>query len=287
MYGYPYASDNGYFMFYDKSVISDEQAQTLEGVIAACESKKKKIGWALDVPWYTAGWFFSFGCTYSVSYDYDSNYAESEVGLEGFNGESGIKASKAMAKLTSSTAFAGKGTDNNIITSRFGTGDMAAAVSGTWLAKSLQETLGENYGVCKLPTVTVDGETKQLASFKGYKLFGVNSHCGNLPEAHKLAQFLSSEAMQEVRFEKHLIGPTNKAVTALDAVKNDATIAALNAQNAFAVEQVSVPSNFWEPLKAYGLNIIDDLLNEQGTGGKLSYQRQLDTMVSLMKSSIN
>ena len=286
VYGYPYASDNGYFMFYNKSVISEEQVATLESIISVCESKNKQIGWALDVPWYTAGWFFSFGCSYNVEYDYSQNYTESKVELTGFDGGSGIKASKAMAKLASSKAFAGKGTDNNTITTKFANGEMAVAVSGTWLAKTLKNSLGDNYGVCKLPTVTVGEETVQLASFKGYKLLGVNAHSANPAEAHKLAAFLSSEAMQKERYEKHLIGPANKAVANLDEVKNDATIAALNAQNAFAVEQTSVPSNFWEPLKSYGLNIMDGVVDETGSAGKLSYQAQLTKMVGLMKSSV-
>lgn len=286
VYGYPY-TDNGCFLVYDKSVVTDEQATTLEGIIEACESKNKEIGWPLDVPWYTAGWFFTFGCEYSVEYDYDKNYKETEVRLEGFNGEAGIKASKAMAILADSKALYGKNIKNSTITDNFNAGKMAVAVTGPWLAKSLQTKLGENYGVSKLPTVTVDGETVQIKSFEGYKLIGVNSHCATPAEAHKLAQFLSSEAMQKVRFEKHLMGPTNNSVAALDMVKNDVTVKALKSQNASAVEQVSVPANFWEPVKSYGLNILDKLLNETGTGGKLTYKQQLDTMVNLMKSSIN
>ena len=285
VYGYPYASDNGYFMFYNKSVVTDEQAAKLETIISACEAADKKIGWAIDVPWYTAGWFFAFGAKYSVEYDYSKNYTETGLELQNFEGENAVKASKAIAKLTSSKAFAGKGTDNNTIITGFKTGTMAVAVSGTWNAKALQETLGNNYGVCKLPTV--GEEMTQLYSFKGYKLLGVNPHSANLGEAHKLAAFLSSEDMQKVRFEKHLIGPTNTTVANLDSVKNDATFAALNAQNEFAVEQTSVPSNFWEPLKNYGLNIIDDLLNEDGTGGKLAYSVQLAKMVEQIKGSVS
>ena len=288
VYGYPYASDNGYFMFYDKSVVSEEDTATLENIIESCKKNGKKIGWALDVPWYTAGWFFTFGGEYSVEYDYSANYAERNVDVN-FNSEDvGIKASKAMAKLASSGVFAGQGTDNEKITTGFTTGKMAVAVSGTWIAKRVQAALGENYGVCKLPTVEVDGESKQLYSFKGYKLWGVNPHCSPsaVSHAHKLAAFLSGENMQKTRFEKHLIGPTNKVVANLDTVKNDATFAALSAQSAFALEQTSVPSNFWEPLKTYGSYIIDGLVNEDGTGGKLSYSTQLDKMVEQIKGSV-
>lgn len=285
VYGYPYASDNGYFMYYDKSVLSDTDVASLETIISVCESKNKKVGWALDVPWYVAGWFFAFGGSYNV--EYDENYTEKKVEID-FDNANGIKASKAMAKLASNKkVFAGKGTDNNTITTGFSTNQMAVAVSGTWNAKKIKEILGDNYGVCKLPTVTVDSETKQLYSFKGYKLFGVNPHSENIAEAHRLAAFLSSEAMQKVRFEKHLIGPTNTVVANTDSIKNDVTFAALNAQNQYAVEQTSVPSNFWEPLKNYGLNIIDDLVDETGSNGKLAYSTQLSKMVQQIKGSVS
>ena len=71
-----------------------------------------------------------------------------------------------------------------------------------------------------------------------------------------------------------------------DEVKNDAAIKALNAQNAFAVEQTSVPSKFWEPLKGYGLSIIQGLVDETGSGDKLTYAEQLAKMVAQIKGSV-
>lgn len=283
VYGYPYASDNGYFMFYDKSVITDEQVGSLESIISVCETKNKKIAWAVDVPWYTAGWFFAFGCDYSVEYDYNDNYKEKNIEIS-LNNEGGINACKAMSKLTSSKAFSGKSTDNEKIITGFTTKSTAVAVSGTWNAPQIKKILGENYGVCKLPTVNVNGQDVQLSSFKGYKLFGVNPHSGDkIVEAHKLAAFLSSEAMQAERFEKHMVGPTNNA--AANAVKDDVTFAALNAQKHFAKEQTSVPSSFWEPLKGVGLNIIDGLLSESGGNGKLSYAEKLSAVEKQIKNS--
>lgn len=189
-----------------------------------------------------------------------------------------------MSKLTSSKAFSGKSTDNEKIITGFTTKSTAVAVSGTWNAPQIKKILGENYGVCKLPTVNVNGQDVQLSSFKGYKLFGVNPHSGDkIVEAHKLAAFLSSEAMQAERFEKYMVGPTNNA--AANAVKDDATFAALNAQKQFAKEQTSVPSSFWEPLKGVGLNIIDGLLSESGGNGKLSYADKLSAVEKQIKNS--
>lgn len=271
-YGYPYSADNGYFLYYDKSVITDEDAGTLEAILQKCETNNKTIGWAIDDSWYVAGWFFTFGGSYNVVYNDDGT--EKTVTCTFNDSVNGIKAAKAMAKLANSTAFAGAGTSNDTITAGIGT-TMAAAVTGTWNAEAIQAKLGDNYGVAKLPTVTVDGDTKQLSSFAGYKLYGVNPHAdtkGVLTEAHMLAAYLSGEAMQQLRFENHKIGPSNTKVAASEAVQANKALAALSAQNAFAVAQTAVPANFWDPVKAFGLAIMDGLAETE-------YQAKLDTMV--------
>ena len=43
LYAYPETNDNGYYLVYDKSVVSDEQAQTLEGILDACKKAGKKF----------------------------------------------------------------------------------------------------------------------------------------------------------------------------------------------------------------------------------------------------
>ena len=43
LYAYPMTSDNGYYMYYDKSIISDEDAESLEKIIAACEANGVKL----------------------------------------------------------------------------------------------------------------------------------------------------------------------------------------------------------------------------------------------------
>ena len=87
-----------------------------------------------------------------------------------------------------------------------------------------------------------------------------------------LAAYLSGEAMQQLRFENHKIGPSNTKVAASEAVQANKALAALSAQNAFAVAQTAVPANFWDPVKAFGLAIMDGLAETE-------YQAKLDTMV--------
>ncbi len=274
-YGYPYAADNGYFLYYDKSVITDEQATTLEGIMAACEKSNMRVGWSLDIPWYVAGWFFTFGGSYQVEYNDDGT--EKSVVCTFANKGIGDKTAKALSKFVTSPAFggaAGLGTNDGTITSGIGE-TLAAAVSGTWNAEAIEAKLGSDYGVAKLPTVTVDGETKQLSSFAGYKLYGVNPHSKDLTTAHKLAAFLSGEQMQQLRFENHKIGPSNNNVAASEAVKENAALAALSEQSKFAIPQTAVPENFWEPLKGFSVAVINGLEEDK-------FQEELDKMIALI-----
>lgn len=264
VYGYPYAGDNTYFMYYDKSVVSEDKVGSLEEIIDACNAAGKKIAWAFDLPWYTAGWFFSFGCDFSVEYgDAQNPYSETNATCN-FNNADGVLASKAMEQLVASGAMlSGTGLSDSIIKTKFQTGEIAVAVSGTWNAREIEGILGEDkYGVCELPTVTVDGRTEHLRSFMGYKFYGVNRHSKNLIEAHKLAAFLSGEAMQLERFEKHNIGPTNNVVAELDEVKNNPAIKAVKAQMPYTRLQESAPGDFWEPLKGYGVNVIGSKIKD-------------------------
>ena len=63
LYCYPLTSDNGYFMFYDKSVIKESSLDSLEAIIADCEAAGKNFSFETDTSgWYNASWFFATGC---------------------------------------------------------------------------------------------------------------------------------------------------------------------------------------------------------------------------------
>ena len=81
-------------------------------------------------------------------------------------------------------------------------GEVIAGISGTWNAMAIREIWGDNYGACKLPTYTCAGKQIQMASFTGYKMIGVNAYSDHLQWAHKLAQWISNEENQKIRFGK-------------------------------------------------------------------------------------
>lgn len=43
LYAYPETGDNGYALFYDKRVLSEEDVKTLEGIMQVCEEQKKNF----------------------------------------------------------------------------------------------------------------------------------------------------------------------------------------------------------------------------------------------------
>lgn len=271
-YGYPYTADNGYFLYYDKSVVSSPD--TLEGILTDLSAKNKKLVIDLDEPWYTSGFFFGTGCKYEVTYDESGK--ESAITCDFNDSVKGVAAGKAMLALKENSAFLNGGDDE--MKAGFSGGSVGAAVSGTWNAEAIQTALGANYAAAKLPTFTVDGNTYQMSSFAGYKLYGVNPTSEHLAEAHKLAAFLSSEAMQLKRFNDVAAGPSNKNAAMSEGVKANIALAALSAQGAHAVPQTSVPTNFFNAVEAFA---------EELTSGKVTtanLQQKLNTMTTDIKS---
>ncbi len=258
LYAYPMTADNGYFIYYDKSIVSDEQVKTLDRILAACKAKNKKFFMDVSNGWYISSFFLAAG---------------GEVGLDqngkqtcDFNNQNGVKAGETIKALCADSAFVTG--DDAVFTG--GMGDsIAVGVSGAWNADAIKERLGDNYAAAKLPTVTMGGEQVQLKSFAGYKLIGVNSATKQPLEAMKLAEWLTNEENQLLRFKEREAGPSNTNAAQSSEVQANIALTALAAQNEFGVSQRGIKSTFWAPLEAFGTAMenkdysksIADLLN--------------------------
>ena len=60
VYAYPLTEHNGYYLYYDKSIITNPQS--LEQIIADCEAAKKNFNFELSNPWYMTSFFHGTGC---------------------------------------------------------------------------------------------------------------------------------------------------------------------------------------------------------------------------------
>ena len=243
LYGYPMTADNGYFLYYDKSVLNDEDVQTLDGLLAAANAAGKKVLMDVSNGWYIASFFLGNGCTLTL----DTN----GKCVCDFNTAAGLDAAEGIRAFCNDPAFI-TGDDSVLVG---GMGDtICAGVSGPWNSTPLKDKLGDNLGAVKLPTFTCGGKQVQMYSFLGCKVLGVNTQSAHPVEAMELAEYLTSEEAQQRRFELLGYGPSNINVAASDAVQADVALSALAEQSKYSISQ-HVGDNYWTPAEALGTEL--------------------------------
>ncbi|MDR0397293.1 MAG: extracellular solute-binding protein [Oscillospiraceae bacterium] len=244
LYGFPMTADNGYFMYYDKSVFSEEDVLSLDRMLEVANAAGKKVFMDVSNGWYIASFFLGAGCTLDIGEDGKQ--------ICDFNNANGLAAAEAIRKFTADPAFMTG--DDSVLQGGMG-GSIAAGVSGTWNASAMEDKLGENYAAAPLPSFTCGGELKHMASFIGTKILGVNSLSDYVKEAMQLAEYLTNEASQLKFFEQRALGPTNIVAAANPAVQENIALAALSAQSAWGVSQKNVLNGYWGPAEAFGLEM--------------------------------
>lgn len=242
LYGYPMTSDNGYFLYYDKSVFTEDDLATLDGILAKANAAGKKVHMDVSNGWYLASFFIGNGCTLTI---------EDGKQVIDFNNANGLAAAEAIRAFCNDSAFVTG--DDSVLAG--GIGDaIACGVSGTWMASAIQEKLGENYGCCKLPTFTCDGKQVQMGSFLGCKIYGINSQTAYPVDAMELAEYLTSEKAQIERYQELNYGPSNVAALADETIASNLALQALSDQSEFAISQL-VLGGFWTPAEAFGAEL--------------------------------
>ena len=246
LYAYPLTSDNGYFMYYDKSVIPEEDVDSLEKLIADCEAANKYFAFEMQSSaWYLASFFFGTGCVSEWNTDDDGTFVSVR---DTFNSPEGLIAVKGMKKLVDSPMHL-----SSSQASEFASG-AAVVVTGTWAFEDISKMLGDNMGVADLPSFEVDGKEYHLGSFNGCKLMGVKPQVDAAKAAalHRLAQYLTGEQCQMERFEALSWGPSNIVDQASEAVQANPGLAALIAQSAYSVPQGQIHGSWWDIAKVIG-----------------------------------
>lgn len=253
--GYPYDGGNGYFLYYDKTVEGIEDAiGSIEDLLALATTLNKTVSYDLNTAFYSAGALFTYGARYELEINNQGQITNIEAD---FDSAKGLKAGKAIYKIVKDPAYVSS-------TSKGPGGNVLATVSGPWSASQYATDVGgeANLGCAKLPTVTVDGDTKNLGSFLGYKVLGVNPQAssGNderLAAAHEVAMYLASKEVQEKRFDSFSTVPTNKEVKELQKVKDSKVVNAIINQTPFAVPQTAVPPQIWTAPQTFVKGIVD------------------------------
>ncbi len=274
IYAYPASSDT-FFLYYDKAIFSDEEVKSLEKILAKDTGDKiTNFAMKIDDGWYSSSFFFTAGCTLFGENGTDKTQCD-------FNSEKGVMAANYMIDLANNKKFANL--DDAKIKAGFKARTLGSAVSGTWNADDIKTSLGEDFGVTKLPTIKLGGEDKNMVSMANFKLYGVNAQTKHPEEAHMLADFLTDEDAQETRFKVRNYAPTHTDLAGdKETLASNEVVAALTAQSMHSILQTSIDqvSNFWTPAEAFGTGLID------GTVTKENVKEKLDAFVSAILTSI-
>ena len=274
VYAYPLTSDNGYFLYYDKSVVSDPSS--LEAIVADCEAAGKGFYMEINSGWYQPAFFFGAGCT--LTYDTDDTGAFTACNVD-YASDAGVGALKAIVALAKSPAFHNGSSIGNAT-------NAAAIVDGTWDSGAAKDLFGDNYACAKLPTFDLNGEAVQMSGFGGFKLLGVKPQTDEekLALCDELALFLSSGEVQLARFEEVGWGPSNLSAKADEAVQADEALSALGEQLAFDIPQGQYPGDYWSLATALGDSVIAGDYNDADDAALLeALQSFQDTCISYAK----
>ncbi len=267
LYAYPLTADNGYFLYYNKAYFSEEDVQSLDRILEVAALAGRRVSMDWSSAWYVYSFFGNTGLEVGLNEDGLTNYctwnsAEGDI--------RGVDVAQAMLSIAGSPAFASM-TDTEFLAG-VQNGSVIAGVSGVWNAVAIEEAWGADMGAAKLPTYTCSGRQVQMASFSGCKLIGVNAYSSHPDWAARLAEWITSESNQRLRFERRGQGPANANAANSPEVQAAPAIAALLEQSEFSQLQ-RVGGKFWDPVTEFAGSMA------AGNPSGASLQSQLDRMV--------
>lgn len=255
VYGVPMTT-NTYFMYYDKSVFTEEDVLSLDTML-----EKGKVAFPLANGFYNAAFYMANGCTF-----FGEDGTDRASGIQ-LGGEQGTAVTNCLVDLVANPNFIVAEPSDAIAMMREGNCD--AYVCGTWQAAQTQEILGENYGVAMLPSVMIDGQNCQLRPFTSAKAVGVKSTTAYPEIALNLALYLAGYEGQKAHYELRGYIPCENQL--IEEVQDD-VVCRVDAQT---IAEIAVPrgsftefSYFWTPAESMGLEIRDGVVTHDNAAEK-------------------
>ena len=276
LYAFPFTSDNGYFMYYDKRVIPESDVGDIEKIIADCETAGKSINYSIfGNGFYAASYFMATGCESKWEIGDDNKFSSF---TDTYNSDEGFIAAKAIKYLKAHNIFGNSDDPSKLGKDKKGLG---ACVSGIWNYGYAYDAIGENLGCAQMPSFTVDGKKYHISSFSGYKLIGVKpqTDAKKVSVCKRIARYLSGKLCQTERFNTVSWGPTNIAVLESDAVKAHPGLAALRAQKPYSKPQGQCPSSWFSSVSSLASAINKDSSDGEIRAALQSYYDNLSSFL--------
>ncbi|HIS32973.1 MAG TPA: extracellular solute-binding protein [Candidatus Limivivens intestinipullorum] len=237
LYGVPFTT-NTWFMYYDKSVFSEEDIKNLDTML-----EKGVVSFPFTNSWYLPAFYLGNGCTLF------GDGTDESAGVD-FGGEKAVEVTKYLILLVQNPNFKIDADGSGLAGLR--DGSINAMFSGSWDVNAVKEALGDNMGVASLPTFTLNGEEKQMLAYAGSKAIGVNTNSKNMVAAVELAVYLGSAQAQRSHYELRSTIPCNTELLQEETFQNDPLVTAQNDtfDNTSILQPfVSAMNNCWTPVE--------------------------------------
>ena len=261
VYGVPFTS-NTWFMYYNKSIFTEEDVKSLDKMLEVAKEKDVKVSFPLTTGWYFGSFYAANGGTYF------GDGTDASKGIQ-FGGENGVAVTNYLIDLVANPNFVNDASDAGKNGLKDGT--VASYFSGTWDANTTKELLGENWAAAAAPTVTIGGEAKQLLGFHGSKAIAVNPNCQNPQVASALAAFLATPDAQLAHYQFNGTAPVSKALADNAEVAADVSVKAANDAVAYgSVMQPSLPEMgaYWGAAEAMANAIVNGEVTHENAEAK-------------------
>ena len=272
LYAIPF-THNTFFMYYDKTLLDEEQIKTMEGIMSA-DSKDNGYNFYFESAggWKLGCWYYGAGLSV-----FGPSGSDLAAGCD-WNNATGLAVTNYLIDLINNPKCA---YDSEIAVSELiADHRLGAWFDGAWNYDTYHNALGDDLGVATIPTYKLNGKDNQLLGFYGSKCIGVNAKSKNPAAAVALAAFLGNEENQILRYEKSAQIPTNIKAAESDAVKADlmATVIVDESNNCSVAQPVNnvFSARYWTYAGAIPTEIRSGEIN---TGNA---QAKLDTFVAAM-----
>ena len=272
LYAIPF-THHTFFMYYDKSLLSDDQIKSMEGIMAA-ETPDNVYNFYFESSggWKLGAWYYGAGLPV-----FGPDGSDLSAGVA-WNNATGLAVSNYLIDLINNPKCAYDG--EIAVSELIGDHRLGAWWDGAWNYDTYHNVLGDDLGMAVIPTFNPDGTDYQLLSFYGSKCIGVNAKSKNPAAAVAFAAFLGNEENQVLRFEKSAQIPTNMAAAETEAVKANALATVLvNESNSCSVMQpvnTTFSARYWTYAGAIPTEMRSGAINKDNV------QSKLDTFVAAM-----
>lgn len=265
LYAIPF-THNTFFMYYDKTLLSEDDIKSVEGIMAA-QTPDNAYNFYFESAggWKLGAWYYGAGLSV-----FGPSGSDLGAGVD-WNNATGLAVTNYLIDLIGNPKCAYDG--EIAVSELIGDHRLGAWFDGAWNYGTYHDVLGDDLGLAVIPTFNPDGTDHQLLGFYGSKCIGVNAKSQNMAAAVAFAAFLGNEENQVLRYEKSAQIPTNMNAAESEAVKADAlaTVLVEESNNCSVMQPVNdvFSARYWTYAGAIPTEIRSGEINKGNAQAKL------------------